>query len=612
MSLSVKNAVILAAGKGIRLDRGDHPKPLVHVGHASLLVWTIERLQDAGVDSIWIVAGTYADAYRKELLGMPSIQATIHYLESETGGGDLLHSVRAIPETVAGPYILTVADVVAVENPYACLLADATGSAPLTSLRSVNADSHERSGAQLYQERDGRREAEMGIYVVQGAGGQLFSSVSSSTFENALEELAQEGRVDSVSYSAPEWYDVNTPATAVRAEMFLREHVYRTPGAFDGIVRRPVTSDGMFFREKHLETQVVIQRGLLDHLGALDLLKPRSLRSPLFLLTDTNVDAFYGDRVLKIFRDAGYRMTKLVMPAGEHAKNLSVFSDLAGQIFAHGMDEGSVIVGLGGGVVGNMAGFLASTLYRGIGLIHIPTSTMAQVDAAIDFKQAVNSKEGKNLIGSYHAASHVLIDPDTISTLDERHIRNGLAESIKHALAQDQEFFQFLATADVSIRDIAFWEEVIRRTIRLKIPLLNGEQVGVNEMGPQYGHCIGHAIEHLSGYELLHGEAVTIGMCVTAEIAKVLGVCTEETVEAHYAICRMYGLPTFVPSAFSVEDVLATIRYDKHYHERIPRIGIPAAIGALWSDRGEVAIPIDDPLIEKAIQANRARQTLVG
>ncbi len=598
-----KHAVILAAGKGVRLDRSDSPKPLARIGHKPLLLWTIERLQDAGVEKIWIMAGIHGDAYRKELSGNPLIRVPLEYIETKTSGGDMLSSILALPEAIMTPYILTVSDLISEGNPY--VLLDAADEQGIQTVIATDPELFERSGAQVLREHGDVKGLEMGVYGVRDA--QLLKSVSGESFDRVLGALFDAGKVKAVPFANGEWYDVNTPGTAVRAEMFARNRFYQTPALQTSQILSVPNVDNAFSRSKQLESKIVIKRGLLEDLDKLELLAPESRTSPHFLLTDTNVDKLYGDLVLEKLHKAGYQVVKLVMQAGENAKNFDTYLDLVGKIFAHGMDEGSVIFDLGGGVVNNMAGFLASTLYRGIELIHIPTSTMAQVDAAIDFKQAVNSNQGKNLIGSYHPDSYIFIDPETIKTLDERHVRNGLAESIKHALAQDKDFFDWLMKGEHPIMDIAFWEEVIRRTIALKVPLLNGEQTGVNEMGPQYGHQIGHAIEHLSGYEILHGEAVTIGMCVSAEIARLIGACDDATVEAHYAACMRFGLPTTVPTSISVEDVLNTIRFDKHYLGKLPRMGLASRVGTLWNDRGEVAIPIDYPIIAKAIQINQAR-----
>lgn len=620
------NAVILAAGKGVRLDLPDVPKPLVRIGHKPLLLWTIERLQEAGVERIWIVAGAHGDAYRKALLEHPSVRAEIRYVEGGTGSRDMLDSVLSLPDEVAGPFLLTVADILSEANPYRSLAGVApVASGEVRTMVGFDPAFSERSGAhQRVRAADGRvaevgRElasfdgVELGVYAV-GGGPELFRGLIArhadiASFEQALNRLAADGRLSAEALPG-EWYDINTPGTAVRAELFVRAAFYAAPapsGAGVGSRSAPA-ADASFARAKHMETRIAVKRGLLQELDRMDLVAPERRSSPHFLLTDSVVDGFYGDLVLEKLRASGLQVVKLVMKAGEGEKNFQTYLDLMGQIFAHGMDEGSVIFNLGGGVVNNMAGFLAATIYRGVMLVHIPTSTMAQVDAAIDFKQAVNSDKGKNLIGAYHPASWILIDPDTLKTLPERHLRNGLAESLKHALAQDKPFFDWFRAYRGPIGDLAFWDEVIRRTVALKVPLLNApSQTEINEMAPQYGHAVGHAVEHLSGYELLHGEAVAIGMCVCAEVARIVGACDDATVEDHYALCEQYGLPTRVPAEMSPEDVLETIRYDKHYLGKLPRMALPAAPGVLWSDRGTVTIPVDYAILSKAIRANQVR-----
>lgn len=624
--MSLRNAVILAAGKGQRLDRPDTPKALVRIGHKPLLLWTIERLQEAGVRNVWIVAGPHAAAYRKELSGHPAVTAAVTYLETATGSGDMLESVLALPEEVVGPFVLTVVDVMSEANPYALLaslpepaygqLVSVVGTDPAMAERSGAhnrvrvADGVVRAVGRELVDGDG---LEVGIAAVGSNGGAMFRALRAAhpgirTFEDAVARLAADGRVRAAPLPG-EWYDVNTPATAVRAEMLARRmHYGASPERAPSGAQQVPAIDASFSRTKTLHTDIVIRRGLLGELRSLAVIEPARRHSPHFLLTDSTVDALYGDAVLAGFRDAGMQMVKLVMPAGEHAKSIETYTELADRILSHGMDEGSVIVDVGGGVVNNMAGFLAATLYRGVGLIHIPTTTMAQVDAAIDFKQAVNSKKGKNLTGAYHPASHILIDPETIATLPERHVRNGLGETLKHAITQDAAFTRWLMDYRGDVRDTAFIEEMVRRTIALKVPLLNGDPHDeVNEMVPQYGHAVGHAVEHLSGYGLLHGEAVAIGMCVTAEVAKRIGVCDDATLEAHYALCAMYGLPTQVPVSMKPDDVLDTIRYDKHYLGGLPRMALVPAVGGIWKDQGTVAIPIDYPILGKAIAANQAR-----
>jgi 3-dehydroquinate synthase len=233
---------------------------------------------------------------------------------------------------------------------------------------------------------------------------------------------------------------------------------------------------------------------------------------------------------------------------------------------------------------------------------------MAQVDAAIDFKQAINSKKGKNLLGSYYPAIKIAMDPEVLATLEKRHVINGVAESIKHALVQDEKFLEYLNDNHERIMEIDFLDDVVRRTIELKVPLLIGDVANdYNEMVPQYAHCVGHAVEHLSGYDLLHGEAVAVGMCVTAEISKLLGICDDGVVRAHYDICDKYNLPTIVPDYITEEDICQAIRFDKHFLRGKPQMALPTKIGDVWSDKGIHAVPVDYEVIKRAVALNKKR-----
>ncbi len=624
--LRVKTAIILAAGKGRRLDRSDQPKALVQIGYKPLLLWNLEQLEQAGVERCFVVIGEKGEQIRREFTAHPSLKVRPTFVELTDFDGTMLESIQAaMKEATQGgdreAMYLVMSDLVLSQSPYQDL-STLHGDADMTVLVGQDAVHAEASGAQSFVEiQDGRVKA-MGREIPTKHGREVGVYLLGSRMVDALIQhpVDRAQRMDDVwSAVLPTvraqicplpgvWFDVNTPGTAVRAEIFVRsaQQFLVSPHTQTAFIAPMI--DAMFARSRQMETKIVIKRGLIDDLDHLGLIEPSRYRSPHFLLTDAVVDSLYADRVLAKFRSAGFQMMKLVMPAGEHAKNFDTYTMLADQILAHGMDEGSVLVNVGGGVVNNMAGFLAATLYRGVSLIHIPTTTMAQVDAAIDFKQAVNSKKGKNLTGAYHPASYVLIDPDTLATLPERHLRNGLAESLKHALTQDPDFFAWLLSKPWAMDDLVFWDEVIRRSIALKVPLLNGlDQKEMNEMIPQYGHCVGHAVEHVSGYEFLHGEGVTIGMCVSAEIARLIGVCDDATVEAHYQLCKHFSLPTVIPTSMAVEDILNTIRYDKHYLGSIPRMGLVSTIGTMWQERGVVSIPIDDSILERAIALNQAR-----
>jgi len=377
-----------------------------------------------------------------------------------------------------------------------------------------------------------------------------------------------------------------------------------------------------------MESDVIVQDGILDNFRncVRDVLPEDSLLSHNYLVTDTIVDELYGEHVLKEMLAAKLNVTKLVVPAetsdesGESStemhKTLGVLSGLIDQVLDGGIDKHSCIISLGGGVVNNLCGFLASTLYRGIKLVHITTTMMGQADAAIDFKQAVNHPKGKNLVGAYYPASAIVCDPSTLTTLSDRHILNGLSECIKHAFTQSAELMDYILTGLANLRDTKYLETVVSLTVAHKAPTLtNYHDSDFNEICPQYGHAIGHAVEHLTwkpncGPPLLHGEAIAIGMCASAEIAYILGICTEEVVDEHYEIFQKAGLPVFVPETLSMDEMVDKLTYDKHYVRSQATIGMITSVGNMYQDEetGKYGIPIDDELLRLGLSANIARR----
>lgn len=619
----VTQGVILAAGKGVRLDRGDSPKPLVRVGNKPLILWNIEQMQSAGISDIYIVIGYRGDEIKKELIGNPLVVARIHYIEqtADNSKAGMLASVLSLRRYIEGAFFLAMSDLIIEKNPYS--LFPHIGEGEIATLVGAEEKTYKRAGAlSKVVHADGRvvsvsRELpsyngfEIGVYLI---GGDVLGNIEArlerdglSNFELVLQAWAGEGRLEATLLTEGEWFDVNTPSTHIRAEIFARNRLAKKREARQRPLQIPQIFNS-FSRGKNMETGIIVERGIINRLGEIEILPPGVEESPHFILTDSIVDALYGSKVQEGFAKAGYTVYKIVIPPGESSKSAAQYLDLAETIFSHGMDKSSYIISLGGGVINNIAGYLASTLYRGIGLVHIPTSMMAQVDAAIDFKQAVNSVKGKNLLGSYYPAEKIIIDPDLLATLPERHVRNGIAESIKHALTQDPAFFDFLIKGVDNITNPEFLEEVVRKTVDLKVPLLTGDPADDrNEMLPQYGHSVGHAVEHLSSYDLLHGEAVSIGMCVSAEIAKLLGIADDETVAAHYDILKRYGLPTKVPDAMTDEDIANVIRYDKHYVKQDPHKALVQKVGFAWNDDGVHGIPIPYEILRRAIIANKER-----
>jgi 3-dehydroquinate synthase len=362
-----------------------------------------------------------------------------------------------------------------------------------------------------------------------------------------------------------------------------------------------------FHADRKLQSEVIVLKNSLqklDHLGVFDGIRKESKH---LLITDKNVEKLYLRTVLKGIEQAGCSVRTLIVPANESSKSFKWYAHLVEKALDYGFDKHSVIFSLGGGVVNNLAGLLASTLYRGIGLIHFPTSLLAQVDAAIDFKQAINFDHGKNLIGSYYPASKIVVDPIVLRTLDVRLIRDGLAESIKHAICQDTPFLSYIFSNSECLTDPEFLYEVVTKSIALKLEVMRGDlDSDYDETLKQYGHAIGHAVEHLSEGDLYHGEAIAIGMCVSAEIALLLGLSDEETLDQHYNVFQRIGLPTTVPEAFSLSDLWEKIRYDKHFLSGRAYMGLVRTAGVMApTDNGNFGHYIEKSVIFEAIEKNR-------
>ncbi|KAA8495681.1 3-dehydroquinate synthase [Porphyridium purpureum] len=389
----------------------------------------------------------------------------------------------------------------------------------------------------------------------------------------------------------------------------------------------PVTAHFGRYHKK-METDVIVKDGILMDFRhyAKSVLPEDSHLSKNYLVTDRIVDELYGDQVLNEMRAAGLDVEKLVMPAdncdesgessAEMHKTLKVLSWMIDSILDMGIDKHSCIVSLGGGVVNNLCGFLASSLYRGISLVHITTTMMGQSDAAIDFKQAVNHPRGKNLVGSYYPASKVVCDPATLTTLSDRHLLNGLSECIKHAITQSKDMLDFILDGIHDMRNTKYLEAVVRMTVEHKAPTLTDyHDSDFNEMCPQYGHAIGHAVEHLSWHEgfgpaLLHGEAIAIGMCVSAEIAYIMDLCDEAVVDKHYEIFEKAALPVHIPSNMTLDLVLEKLTYDKHYLRCKPTMGLVTDIGNMHLDEENMCygIKIDEEILLSAMEANVERR----
>lgn len=294
---------------------------------------------------------------------------------------------------------------------------------------------------------------------------------------------------------------------------------------------------------------VRIGAGLLDRLGEEVVRRTRARHA--LLVTVPGVGRRYGARALRSLRSAGLRSTRITVPDGDATKNLTQVAELYAALLARRADRESVLVALGGGMVGDLTGYVAATFLRGIPFVQVPTTVLAMVDASVGGKTAVNLPEGKNLVGAFHQPAAVLADIDTLSSLPARERAAGFAEVVKVAAIRDAAFFARLERRAPRLLGLeeAVLVPTLERAVRIK-----AEVVGLDErerdlrMLLNFGHSMGHAVETLEGYRgLLHGEAVAIGMVYAARLSESLGVAEPGSAARLAALCTRLGLPVSLP-----------------------------------------------------------------
>ncbi|MBU6251062.1 MAG: 3-dehydroquinate synthase [Cyanobacteria bacterium REEB417] len=343
---------------------------------------------------------------------------------------------------------------------------------------------------------------------------------------------------------------------------------------------------------------VVIGMGALAGLGVQVAAQGFKAGTKVLVVTNPVVHDHYGDAALASLRAAGFDANELVIEAGEDQKTPATVGLIHDAAFARRLERGSLIVALGGGVVGDMAGFAAATWLRGIAVVQVPTTLLAMVDAAIGGKTGVNHPGGKNLIGAFHQPRLVLIDPTVLATLPEREFRAGMAEVIKYGVINDAPLFAELETAAAQDPEAglasmeavgpALLQSLLRRSAESKAQVVVAdEREGGLRAILNYGHTIGHVIETLCGYgTYLHGEAVGLGMLAAGEIACAMGLWDADEQRRQRALVRAAALPLQMP-ALEPAAVLACLQGDKKVRNGTVRFVLPSAIGAVEL-RGDV------------------------
>ncbi len=288
------------------------------------------------------------------------------------------------------------------------------------------------------------------------------------------------------------------------------------------------------------------------------------------LITNEKVDPLYADQVCTSLLGNGFSPIKIIIGDGEEYKNLTTLEQIYNQLIANNFDRGSGLLAIGGGVVGDIAGFAAATFLRGIPFVQVPTTLLAQVDSSVGGKTAVNHSLGKNLIGAFYQPRLVLIDVATLETLEPREVSAGLAEVVKYGIINDYDFFCWLeGNVDKLVsRDIPSLITAVKRSCQIKANIVEiDEKEGSIRAFLNYGHTFGHAIEALTKYgQWKHGEAVSIGMVVAAKISHSLDLCSAADVSRITDLLARLALPV-TPPDYSLHDYVAAMQRDKKVKE---------------------------------------------
>ena len=332
--------------------------------------------------------------------------------------------------------------------------------------------------------------------------------------------------------------------------------------------------------------RVLLGDGLLSDFSSL--VDQHSRTNRYAVITDSNVGPMYGGKVLAEFGNHD-RCSLFQFPAGEQHKTRETWQSITDQMLAAGFGRDTTVIALGGGVVGDLAGFVAATFLRGVPLIQVPTSLLAMIDSSVGGKTGVDTVHGKNLVGAFHQPMVVIADVATIATLPAAHVSAGMAEAIKHGVVADAAYFRRLVGLSDRVleRDATAITELVKRSVEIKADVVSEDE---REQGKRavlnFGHTIGHALEAVSGYELLHGEAVAQGMLAEAELGIRLAITDAAVLtELKEALSAMM-LPTELDMTAEPATLLKAMEQDKKNRHGSVRFALPERLGKMARDPG--------------------------
>lgn len=348
---------------------------------------------------------------------------------------------------------------------------------------------------------------------------------------------------------------------------------------------------------------ISIEAGALARLGEV---VATARPTAVLLVSNPVVAGHYGEAALNSLQNAGLRSELMCLPAGERFKTLNSVKKIYDALLQSHIDRKGAVVALGGGVIGDMAGFAAASYLRGVDFYQVPTTLLAQVDASVGGKVGVDLPQGKNLVGAFHQPKAVVVDTSTLRTLPARELRSGLAEVVKHGIIYDQDFLIFLNqnAARLLSRSEAEMVRAVRRSVEIKRDIVvNDERESGIRAILNYGHTIGHAIEVLSGYgRYRHGEAVAIGMVTEAILAELEGIAPKGTAGIVAESLIQMRLPADIDASLPTERVIRAIELDKKTLGGVLRLALPVEVG-----KCSVA-EVSREALTAAIEAHKARR----
>ncbi|MGB6971350.1 MAG: 3-dehydroquinate synthase [Desulfobulbales bacterium] len=309
---------------------------------------------------------------------------------------------------------------------------------------------------------------------------------------------------------------------------------------------------------------IIIQQGLLDKIGGELHKNPFAKRYAI--VADDHVAAMFGERLLASLDKSDIPAEMITFAHGEASKNLGTIADLSSSLARLGFDRKDGLLALGGGVTGDITGFLAACYMRSIPFAQVPTTLLAQVDSSVGGKTGVDIPEGKNLVGAFYQPKAVFIDSQILQELPESELLNGLAEVIKYGVIYDRDFFRFLEMSrkDILALDMYVLEDVIARCCKIKAAIVEADEKESDlRRILNFGHTIGHAVEAVSGYTLAHGSAVAMGMVASAELAVLKGILERREKDRLENLILEYGLPVAIPQEYDRDRIQEYLLADK-------------------------------------------------